>query len=244
MLKFITPNWSAPEQVKAYTTTRQGGYSLSPYDGFNLADHVGDDAEAVRANRAALTQTLNLSCQPVWLKQVHGNQIVTAAIENTNCAADAAFTMEPRHVCVVLTADCLPVLFCDRAGTRVAATHAGWRGLAGGILETTLQHLNLPAQEILVWLGPAIGSQAFEVGNEVREAFMSYLPQAENAFKPSRQDHWLGDLYLLARQRLAHQGVTAVFGGDFCTYTDAERFYSYRRDKVTGRMASLIWLDR
>ncbi len=244
MLKFITPNWFAPAQVKAYTTTRQGGYSLSPYDGFNLADHVGDDAKAVGANRAALIQTLNLPCQPVWLKQVHGNQIVSANTDNTHCAADATFTTVPKHVCVVLTADCLPVLFCDRAGTCVAAVHAGWRGLAGGILETTLQRLNLSAQEILVWLGPAIGPQAFEVGNEVREAFMDFLPQAKNAFKPRRQDHWLGDLYLLARQRLAHQGVTAVFGGDYCTYTDAERFYSYRRNKVTGRIASFIWLDR
>jgi len=241
MLKFITPTWPAPLQVKAYTTTRQGGYSHPPYDGFNLAEHVGDDAKAIAANRSTLIQTLKMPTKPIWLKQVHGNQIVTANTDHSRCAADASFSTQPGHVCVVLTADCLPVLFCDRAGTRVAAAHAGWRGLANGILETTLQHLNVSPQDILVWLGPAIGPQTFEVGDEVREAFMDFLPSAKEAFKTSREGHWLADLYLLARQRLAHQGVTAVYGGDFCTYTDTERFYSYRRDKVTGRMASLIW---
>jgi hypothetical protein len=242
MLKFITPIWPAPSQVKAYTTTRHGGYSKPPYDGFNLADHVGDNAEAVAANRAALVEALSLPSEPVWLKQVHGIQIVTANSDNGNCTADAAFATAPGQVCVVMTADCLPVLFCDRAGTRVAAAHAGWRGLASGVLEATLQRLELSAEGVLVWLGPAIGPQAFEVGHEVRAAFMDFLPQAAQAFRPSREGRWLADLYLLARQRLAHQGVTAVYGGDFCTYTE-KRFYSYRRDKVTGRMASLIWLE-
>ncbi len=243
MPKIITPIWPAPPQVKAYTTTRSGGYSASPYDGFNLADHVGDDAKAVAANRATLVEILELPLEPIWLKQVHGTQIITANHANTNCIADAAYTTECRQVCVVLTADCLPVLFCDRNGKKVAAVHAGWRGLASGVLEATLQKLDVPAQNILVWLGPAIGPNVFEVGDEVQEAFRDFLPQAVEAFKPSRDGRWLADLYLLARQRLAHQGITAVYGGEFCTYTDAGNFYSYRRDKVTGRMATLIWLS-
>ena len=238
MLKLITPNWPAPSKVKAYTTTRQGGHSQPPYDSLNLGDHVDDDPKAVAANRATLRQLL--PAEPVWLKQVHSTKIVTA---NTSCTADASMTTELNKVCVVLTADCLPVLFCDRAGTTVAAVHAGWRGLAGGILEVTLQNLKKAPEDILVWLGPAIGPQAFEVGGEVRDAFTNYLPQATKAFKANGEGHWLADLYLLARQRLAHHGVTQVFGGEFCTYTDAERFYSYRRDKITGRMASLIWLN-
>jgi len=243
MLEFITPNWPAPAQVKAYTTTRQGGYSTPPYDSFNLADHVGDATKAVAANRARLNQALKLPTSPVWLKQVHGTETVKATPENTHCLADAAFATIPEQVCVVMTADCLPVLFCDKKGTRVAAAHAGWRGLANGVLEATLQSLEVPAQDILVWLGPAIGPQAFEVGNEVWTIFTDFLPEATEAFKPSREDHWLADLYLLARQRLAHQGVTAIYGGDYCTYTEKAFFYSYRRDKVTGRMATLIWLQ-
>ncbi|RKZ52704.1 MAG: peptidoglycan editing factor PgeF [Candidatus Parabeggiatoa sp. nov. 3] len=240
----VIPNWPAPSVVKAYTTTREGGYSQPPFEGFNLADHVGDDPDAVAANRAALVETLELPSEPVWLKQVHGIQTVSANAQHRDCMADAVYATELEQVCVVMTADCLPVLFCDRAGTRVAAAHAGWRGLASGVLETTLQTLDLPAQDILVWLGPAIGPDAFEVGDEVREAFIDFLPEAAEAFKSNREGHWLADLYLLARQRLAHEGVTAVYGGDFCTYSDAKRFYSYRRDKVTGRMASLIWLAR
>lgn len=238
MLKLITPNWPAPSKVKAYTTTRKGGHSQAPYDSLNLGDHVDDDPKAVAANRATLRQLL--PAEPVWLKQVHSTKIVTAT--SSNCTADASMTTELNKVCVVLTADCLPVLFCDRAGTTVAAVHAGWRGLAGGILEATLQRFNNAPEDILVWLGPAIGPQAFEVGAEVREAFTDYLPEATQAFKAKGTGHWLADLYLLARQRLAHKSVINVFGGEFCTYTDAEHFYSYRRDKITGRMASLIWL--
>jgi YfiH family protein len=244
MIELIVPNWPAPSQVKAYTTTRRGGHSQPPYNGLNLADHVGDDAEAVAANRTELVETLNLLLEPVWLKQVHGTSVLKANSKNTHGTSDATFTTIYGQICVVMTADCLPVLFCNRVGTCVAAAHAGWRGLAGGVLEATLQRLNVPSKDILVWLGPAIGPQAFEVGNEVREAFMDFLPQAADAFKPTHKGYWLADLYLLARQRLAHQGVTAIYGGDFCTFTDAERFYSYRRNKITGRMASLIWLDK
>ncbi len=244
MFEIITPNWAAPPQVKAYTTTRYGGVSQPPYNALNLADHVGDDAPAVAMNRAILQETLQLPTEPIWLKQVHGIQAVTAQPKHRDCLADAAYTNELEHICVVLTADCLPVLFCNRQGTWVAAVHAGWRGLAGGILETTVQYFPGTSQDILVWLGPAIGPHAFEVGAEVRQAFIHVLPQAEEAFTPNRNGTWLANLYQLARQRLIHQGITHIYGGDFCTYSEQNRFYSYRRDQVTGRMASLIWLSK
>ena len=237
----IKPDWPAPVQVNAYSTTRLGGYSKAPYDSFNVADYVGDDTQAVTYNHNTLIQ--KLPSQPIWLKQVHGIQILKASPEHRYCTADASFSTQAGQVCVIMTADCLPVLFCNRSGTCVAAAHAGWRGLAHGILEKTIQHLAVPTQELLVWLGPAIGPKAFEVGDEVRTAFINFLPQATDAFTAHGDKHWLADLYLLARQRLAHQGISAVFGGDFCTYTDKKRFYSYRRDKITGRMASMIWLS-
>ncbi len=243
MLDVITPHWPAPPQVKAYTTTRHGGVSYPPYDSFNLAEHVGDDAQAVATNRTILAETLKLPTEPIWLTQVHSTQAIAAQSTYLNGTADATYTHQTGQICVVLTADCLPVLLCDRQGTTVAAVHAGWRGLAAGILETILQYFQVPAQDILVWLGPAIGPQAFEVGDEVRTAFIQALPLAQAAFTPSRQGHWLANLYQLAQQRLNQQGVTHIYGGDFCTYTDPARFYSYRRDKITGRMASLIWLQ-
>lgn len=243
MLEFITPEWSAPASVRAYTTTRHGGFSQIPYHGFNLAEHVGDDPDVVMKNRALLRTALNLPSEPIWLQQVHGIHTVPARLENLNSCADAIFTTEINQVCVVMTADCLPVLFCDKAGTRVAAAHAGWRGLAGGVLEATVRALAVPPQEILAWLGPAIGAQAFEVGEEVRETFIAQLPQADQAFQSTRPQHWLADLYLLARQRLQHLGIEEISGGTHCTYSDKERFYSYRRDKITGRMATLIWLE-
>jgi len=241
MFEFITPNWPAPPQVKAYTTTRKGGYSQSPYAGFNLATHVGDAIESVTENRAALRQVLQIPSEPVWLEQVHSITATTAISANMNCVADACYANDIGQVCVILTADCMPVLFCNREGTKVAAIHAGWRGLANGILEEVLQYF--ADSDILVWLGPAIGSQAFEVGEEVYAAFTSFLPEAKRAFTPIGNNHWLADLYLLARQRLENKGVKTIFGGDFCTYSDSARFYSYRRDKITGRMASLIWLE-
>lgn len=243
MLELITPSWPAPAQVKAYTTTRQGGYSQPPYHQFNLAGHVGDDNQAVTANRQYLMDFLKLPSNPCWLEQIHSDQVINANIPNSHRTADAAFTTAEKTVCVVLTADCLPVLFCDRAGTWVAAAHAGWRGLAAGILEATLQSFNQSPQNILAWLGPAIGPQVFEVGEEVREAFLAKLPETASAFKPIRHQYWLADLYQLARYILIKQGVSDIYGGEFCTYSEPTRFYSYRRDKVTGRMASLIWLD-
>lgn len=238
---FIIPQWPAPAQVRAICTTRAGGVSHAPYESLNLGDHVGDDPLAVSENRARLRRALSMPDEPCWLQQVHGVCAVDGAVTNVPCQADACFATQPHVVCAVLTADCLPLLLCDRAGTQVAAVHAGWRGLLHGIIENTLDKFTATAADMLVWLGPAIGPQAFEVGAEVRAEFFAHDAQAGAALQP-HGERWLADLYALARQRLAARGVTAVFGGEYCTYTDAARFYSYRRDGVTGRMASLIWL--
>lgn len=227
--------------MRALATTRSGGASLFPYAGFNLGDHVGDAVEAVAANRALLRESL--PSEPLWLSQVHGNRVEDADVVSDVPEADGSVARKAGAVCAVLTADCLPLLLCDRAGTVVGAAHAGWRGLAGGVVEATLRAMAAPPAEIMVWLGPAIGPQAFEVGGEVRAAFMRLAPEAASAFQPLGGDKWLADIYRLARQHLARAGVTQVFGGEFCTYSDAARFYSYRRDGVTGRMASLIWLQ-
>jgi len=237
---WLLPDWPAPSGVKACVTTRAGGVSLAPFDSLNLGDHVEDSPVAVAENRLRLTRALN--CQPAWLRQVHG--IAVAEADPAVVAeADASWTATPGIACAVLTADCLPALFCDRAGTRVAAAHAGWRGLVGGVLEATLDRLALPPEEVLVWLGPAIGPQAFEVGAEVREAFVSAHGETAAAFRPSHNaGRWMADIYQLARLRLAACGVTAVYGGGFCTVNDP-RFYSYRRASRTGRFASLIWLE-
>jgi polyphenol oxidase len=238
----ITPDWPAPGNVRACATTRTGGVSHPPYDSFNLAAHVGDDPQAVAANRARLREQMQLPAEPVWLTQVHGVTVVDAAQAADQPQADGAYATRPGAVCAVLTADCLPVLLCDRAGTRVAALHAGWRGLAGGILEAGVQALNVPGSELLAWLGPAIGPQAFEVGPEVRAAFVAHDPTAAAAFRPQTGDRYLADLYRLARQRLVALGVPAVYGGKDCTLTDGARFFSYRRDGRCGRMAALVWL--
>ncbi|WP_411385663.1 peptidoglycan editing factor PgeF [Pseudomonas sp. MPB03] len=241
MSDWLIPDWPAPARVKACVTTREGGASLAPFDSLNLGDHVGDDPTAVAENRRRLTDPFAIT--PAWLQQVHG--IVVVEADPTQVAtADASWTATPGIACTAMTADCLPVLFCNRAGTRVAAAHAGWRGLANGVLEATLDSLAVPADEILAWLGPAIGPQAFEVGPEVREAFIAQLPQAAQAFVASpNAGKCLADIYALARLRLAARGITAVYGGGFCTVTDP-RFFSYRRNPRTGRFASLIWIER
>ena len=239
----IYPDWPAPGTVKAVTTTREGGVSAAPFDAFNLADHVGDRAEAVQRNRDLLRRRLRLPAEPVWLEQVHGCSVAACGSAGPRPRADASYADRAGSVCAVLTADCLPVLFCDRQGTRVAAAHAGWRGLAGGVLESTVEALGVAPGQLLVWLGPAIGPQAFEVGAEVRRAFVEQHAEAGDAFVAQTNGRWLGDLYRLARIRLRALGVNAVYGGGFCTFGDAERFFSYRRDQVTGRMATLIWLD-
>ena len=237
---FLVPDGPAPANVRAFSTTRLGGVSAGPYASLNLGDHVGDDPRAVAENRRRVGQWLPTA--PAWLRQVHGVAVVDAARAAVGCEADAACTRQADAVCVVMTADCLPVLFCDRAGTVVAAAHAGWRGLAGGVLEATVAAMGVPAGELLAWLGPAIGPAAFEVGGEVRDAFLALDPAAESAFAPRPEGKWLADIFLLARQRLARLGLTAVYGGGVCTVSDAGRFFSHRRDRVTGRMASLVWL--
>lgn len=236
---WIIPDWPAPTQVRACVTTRAGGASQAPFDAFNLGDHVGDDPAAVAANRQRLQETLG--CRPAWLSQVHSAVTVEADPAQLP-SADASWTDAPGIACTVLTADCLPVLFCNLDGTRVAAAHAGWRGLAGGMLESAVAALQTPGEQLLAWLGPAIGPEAFEVGSEVREAFVAQHVQAAEAFRPSHNaGRFMADLYQLARIRLAACEVSAVFGGGFCTFNDP-RFYSYRRAARTGRFASLIWI--
>lgn len=237
---WLIPDWPAPANVRACITTRSGGISAAPFDSFNLGDHVDDEPMAVAANRRHLVAALG--CQPAWLRQVHGI-VVTEADPAVVVEADGNWTATPGIACTAMTADCLPALFCDRAGTRVAAAHAGWRGLAGGVLEATVQALGVAPQDLLVWLGPAIGPAAFEVGAEVREAFVRQHAESESAFVPGVVDgKFMADIYRLARIRLAAIGVTAVSGGGLCTYNDP-RFYSYRRSARTGRFASLIWLQ-
>lgn len=240
---FITPNWPAPESICAVTTTRLGGVSVSPYDQFNLAEHVGDLGEHVLANREILRNKLNLPAEPTWINQIHSAIAISAHPTNTGKEADATYTHERKQVCAILTADCLPLLICSKQGSHVAAIHAGWRGLATGVIAATLRGLQLAGSELLAWLGPAIGGANYEVGHEVREQFIQHDPQLAAAFTPSPNQRWLADLYTIAKLQLAALGVTQVYGGEFCTFSDKKRFYSYRRDgSQTGRMASLIWI--
>jgi YfiH family protein len=239
-VKLIVPDWPAPARVRSLMTTRAGGTSQAPWASLNLGDHVGDDPAHVAANRARLRE--QLPAEPGWLRQVHSARVVELG-RDAEREADASVTRQTGQVCAVLTADCLPVLFCDRAGSVVAAAHAGWRGLAAGVLEATAAAMQVPPTDILAWMGAAIGPQAFEVGDEVREAFVNRHPEAAAAFVPQpAPGKWLADIYRLARIRLAHVGVEAVYGGGRCTFSEAESFYSYRRDGVTGRMASVVWL--
>lgn len=236
----IRPDWPAPAGVQSIMTTRSGGVSQPPWASYNLGDHVGDDPAHVAVNRARLRDE-HLPAEPGWLRQVHSARVVELG-RDADREADAAFTHAHGQVCAVLTADCLPVLFCDRAGSVVAAAHAGWRGLAGGVLEATVAAMQVPPGEVLAWMGAAIGPQAFEVGDEVRAAFVAQHPAAAAAFVAGAPGKWMADIYALARIRLGAVGVQAVHGGGRCTFSEAESFYSYRRDGVTGRMASLIWL--
>ena len=241
-MQLIRPDWPAPPWVKACCTTRLGGVSTGVWASLNLGDHVGDEPGRVALNRARLSAALNLPAEPLWLKQVHGCAVAELATADLGCTADAAIARQSGAVCAVLTADCLPLLLCDRRGRRVAAVHAGWRGLAAGVIEDTISALGESPLDILAWLGPAIGPASFAVGPEVRAAFLATDPADGCAFHAGPGDCWLADLFALARARLARAGVTRVFGGGDCTYADPERFFSFRRDGVTGRMASLIWL--
>lgn len=239
---WIAADWPAPARVKTLITTRNGGVSTGPHASFNLGVRAGDDAAAVARNRDILRT--HLPASPVWLHQVHGNKVVDASQIAGPAEADASYTCEAGIVCAVMIADCLPVLLCDANASAVAIAHAGWRGMSAGVIERALDAMNAPPADTLAFLGPAIGPAAFEVGADVRDAFLAENPAAYSAFKPHREGKWLADLFALARQRLAARGVTRVYGGGLCTYSDARRFYSYRRDKTTGRMAALIWLDR
>ncbi|HQV22072.1 MAG: peptidoglycan editing factor PgeF [Moraxellaceae bacterium] len=246
---FIMPDWPAPVNVHAVVTTRDGGCSEPPFNSLNLAFHVGDEPSKVVENRRKLLSALNeiAPCgPPQWLQQVHGTEVVDAFSEPKRRAqtvpeADAVTTTHRGLPCVVMTADCLPVFFCDQSGHRVAVAHAGWRGLCSGILENTLAKFSNPA-EVMCWLGPAIGTAAFEVGAEVREAFIKVDAAASKAFTAQPNGKYLADIYALARQRLMKAGIGMISGGDLCTVTDKERFFSYRREQTTGRMASIIWL--
>jgi len=245
----ILPHWNAPDNIKSIQTIRQGGFSDTPFDTFNLAEHVDDNIDNVIKNRKKL-ETI-LPSEPKWLNQIHSQQVVDAASSEIRTDADGSFTTQARIVSVVMTADCLPVLICNRQGNGVAALHAGWRGLLNGILEQGVDKLikasHCQAEDLLVWLGPAIGPAMFEVGGEVRQAFLdksANQPKCSSCFIPSiNQQKWLADIYQLARLRLSAIGIENVFGGTHCTYKESEQFYSYRRDGKTGRMASLIWIE-
>lgn len=242
-LQVIKPDWPAPSQIRAYTTTRVGGVSIGNYASLNLGHDKGDNAVAIAKNEAILQQGLALPETPRWLKQTHSTLVIAAENIIKNTEADASYTTQLNHICAVQTADCLPLLVCDRAGTQVAAIHAGWRGLAAGIIEQTIQQFTMPKDQLLIWLGPAIGAKKFEVGNEVRDLFIAADADAAKAFQTVDSNHWLADIYQLAIQRLQNQQITAIYGGNFCTYTESGRFYSYRRDgECSGRMATLIYI--
>lgn len=239
---FIIPDWPAPANVKSLQTTRHGGVSVAPYDSLNLGLHVGDAPLVVNRNRQLLSSLL--PSEPVWLEQVHG--IVVANADAANCVeqADASTARSRGSVSVVMTADCLPVLLCDEAGTVVGAVHAGWKGLADGVIEATVSAMQVAPHHLMAWLGPAIGPDAFEVGAEVRATFIAHDTQAAAAFAAhGTAGKYHADIYLLARQRLNVLGITRIFGGQHCTFTQADKFFSYRRDGVTGRMGTFIWLE-
>jgi len=242
MDSLILPDWPLPAGVKACSTTRGGGISLPPYDSLNLGTHVGDVASAVESNRERLMGGASLPQMPLWLEQVHGTRVVRLDGQTpTDLCADAVYSNVPGQVCAVMTADCLPVLFCSHAGDEIAAARAGWRGLCNGVLEQTLAAFTAEPGHISAWLGPAIGPQQSEVGPEVRAAFIAVDSVSAAAFTP-HGDKFLADIYLLARQRLQRAGVKLIYGGDRCTVSEISHFFSYRRDGITGRMASLIWL--
>jgi len=247
-LDCIRPDWPAPDRVQALTTSRTNGFSTGSYASLNLAQHVTDDAALVERNREKLIDDFNLPSSPLWLQQTHSN-IVLKADDYLNAAtppeADAAWTSSTNTVCAVLTADCLPVLFTNKQGDRVAAAHAGWRGALNGIISESFLATGIKTEDCLVWLGPAIGAANFEVGADVFDAFIKKNPDNIRAFKQSDAEHWLCDMYQLARIELQQLGIHAIYGGGLCTYADAERFYSFRRDGAkTGRMASLIWIKQ
>jgi YfiH family protein len=241
-IDWIAPDWPAPAHVRVLSTLRAGGVSVGPYASLNLAAHVGDRPDAVSANRLLLREAAHLPAEPLWLEQVHGVNVIRHPGHPVVVQADACVALEPGRVCAVMTADCLPVVLTDRGGTRVGVAHAGWRGLLDGVVEATIAALGTPPPELFAWLGPAIGSDAFEVGDEVRSAFAARNPAAPEYFQPNERNRYQADLTGLARLALAAAGVRSVHGGGWCTHHESERFFSFRRDGVTGRMATLAWL--
>ncbi|HET7400164.1 MAG TPA: peptidoglycan editing factor PgeF [Usitatibacter sp.] len=242
LAQWIVPDWPAPARVHAFVTTRAGGVSTGEYASMNLGAHSGDAPENVARNRALVRE--HLPADPLWLVQVHGTHVVDPAIAFEAPRADGATTTQPDRVCAVLTADCMPVFLCDAYGRSVAVAHAGWRGLAAGVLENAIHALGVPREDVHAWMGPAIGPDAFEVGPEVREAFLAADDGADEAFRSHREGKYMADLYILARRRLERAGVESIHGGGFCTFHDRERFFSYRREKASGRMGAFIWLAR
>ena len=246
-IEWLIPDWPAHARVRALSTLRGGGVSLPPYGSLNLGDHVGDMPAAVARNRNRLRTAAELPCEPAWLAQVHGIEVrdldaaEPAAAAGTR--ADAAVTREPGRVCTILTADCLPVLFAADSGDAVAAAHAGWRGLAAGVIEAAVQSLGRVPSSLLVWLGPAIGPRHFEIGGEVREALLRADPGSGEAFQPNARGRFMADLGALARRRLERLGIERIYGGGNCTYEDSDRYFSHRRDGATGRQATLVWLE-
>ncbi len=252
---WLAADWPAPPGVQAFTTVRHGaGGSLPPFDRFNLGNRTspqGDDPQQVQRNRDELQRLAGLPCAPHWLRQVHGTGVLrfdappAAQGMDAEPEADAAVTSTPGVVLAILTADCLPVAFAARDGSEVAAAHAGWRGLADGMLEATLAAMRTPAREVIAWLGPAAGPAHYEIGGDVREAFLAHSAQADAAFVATRPGHWRVDLYALARQRLQAAGMAApdIHGGDHCTIAEPARWYSHRRDRRSGRMATLVWIQ-
>jgi len=242
-IEVIEPGWPAHPRVHAAFTLRSGGVSVGPFASLNLGAHVGDAPQAVAENRLRMRLRLHLPAEPTWLQQIHGTAVANLDEGNVPGAADAALTRQSHRVCVIQVADCLPILFAARDGSAIAAAHAGWRGLAAGVLESTVRSLGMGAEPLCAWIGPGIGARHFEVGDEVRAAFLARDAAAEANFEANERGRWQCDLAALARRRLSALGIREISGGGLCTYADPERFFSYRRDGQCGRMAALVWLD-
>lgn len=243
-MRWLTPQWPAPPRVRALSTQRGGGVSAAPYESLNLGDHVGDEPAAVAENRRRLKLAARLPGEPCWLVQVHGTRIADLDAAGPHAApADGAHTREPGRICAILTADCLPVLIADESGAAVAAAHAGWRGLAGGVIEAAVRALDMEPRSLLAWLGPAIGPRRFEIGPEVRDELLRADGAAEGAFALNSRGRFMADLEALARRRLARLGIERIYGGGECTHSHPDRYFSHRRDGRTGRQATLIWLE-
>ena len=244
-MQVINPNWNVPKNIHAFTTTRAGGVSLTPYFSFNLGDHVGDNKSAVKTNRTLLVEKFGLPQTPIFLTQTHSTRVIQLPYSGQNLEADAVYTNVRHQVCAVMTADCLPVLFTTTSGNEVAAAHAGWRGLCDGVLEETVKYFQAKPEDIVAWFGPAIGPTAFQVGIDVVKQFVAVDEKAKLAFQPDsiEEGKYLGNLYQIATQRLNNLGITQIYGGNHCTFNEKELFFSYRRDNQTGRMASVIWFE-